>query len=108
MCGKGCDIMIVLKNIREDLENHKNAEIIFNLSNKGCKRFEQEYTTVEELLKYPDSYEIPYMCYEVIYDWDDFGSGDGRDAICFYSQKPSFLETNKKAAYAYSAKIKEM
>ena len=94
--------MIVLKDIRKDLEKFKDFEIIFNLSEKGCKRFEQEYEKVEDLLKFPDEYEIPYECYEVVYDWDDFGVGDGRDAICFYSQYPGFLSRNEKAAYAYS------
>lgn len=96
--------MIVLKDIRKDLEEFKNFEIIFNLSETGCKRFEQEYNTVEDLLSFPDNYKIPYECYEVIYDWDDFGIGDGKDAICFYSKWPGFLERNKKAAYAYSFK----
>lgn len=96
--------MIVLKDIRKDLENFKDFEIIFNLSETGCKRFEQEYKTVEELLSLSDDYEIPYKCYEIIYDWDDFGEGDGRDAICFYSEWPGFLERNEKAAYAYSFK----
>ena len=94
--------MIKLGDIREDIKSFKDFEIIFDLSETGCKRFEQEYTTIEELLNLPDDYEIPYECYEIVRDWDDYGLSDGKDAICFYTHRPGFLETHERAAYVYS------
>lgn len=90
-----------LKNERKNFEGLEYCEIIFNLTDKGCKRYEQDYEYVYQLLELPDDYEIPYECYEVIYDWDDFGVGDGKDAVCFYSKKPGFLEKNELAKEIY-------
>lgn len=91
-----------LGNVRKDLENYDYCEVIYNLSNNGCKRYEQEYEYVFQLLDYPNDYEIPYKSYEVIYDWDDFGFGDGKDVVCFYSSEKGYLELNDKAKKAYS------
>ena len=44
---------------------------------------------------------IPYNCYEVLYDWDDYGAGDGADVVCFYSDKVGYLAKNKKAREVY-------
>ena len=90
-----------LGSIRANLEDYDYCKIIYNLSNDGCKRFEQDYEYVYQLLELPDDYEIPYKCYEVIYDWDDFGVGDGTDCVCFYSSDKGYLNTNSKAYLVY-------
>ncbi len=93
-----------LKDIRSELENFDYCEIIYNLSSSGCTRYEQEYEYVYQLLNYPDDYEIPYKCYEVLYDWDDFGYGDGHDAVCFYSEEKGYLQQNPRANRVYGKK----
>lgn len=98
--------MIKLGDIRKDLEKYDYCEIIYNLSNTGCKRYEQEYKYVYQLLTLPDTYEIPYNCYEIIYDWDDYGFGDGKDSICFYTDNKGYLESNDKAYLIYG-KLRE-
>ena len=90
-----------LGDVRKDLENYDYCEIIFNLSTTGCRRWQQEYNYVYQLLQLPDDYEIPYKCYEVIYDWDDYGEGDGKDAVCFYSSNKGLLETDRKMKEIY-------
>ena len=85
---------MLLKDIRKDLEQYKNYQIIYNITTSGSSYFEHEYNTVEELLKYPDYLILPYECYEVVKDWDDWGYGDGRDSICFYTKAPGFFESH--------------
>lgn len=93
--------MIKLGKIRKELEEYDYCEIIYDLSDNGCKRYNQQYQYVYQLLMRPDDYIIPYICYEVIYDWDDFGAGDGKDCICFYSSDKGYLESNPKAYSVY-------
>lgn len=93
--------MIKLGDIRKDLEKFDYCEIIYNLSTEGCERNKEHYKYVYELLMHEDDYEIPYSCYEVIYDWDDYGYGDGIDSICFYDDSIGFLAKNDKARMAY-------
>lgn len=93
--------MIKLGSVREDLEKFDYCEIIYNLSTDGCERNKEDYKYVYQLLEFPDDYEIPYKCYEVIYDWDDYGYGDGTDSICFYDSDIGFLANNEKASIAY-------
>ena len=89
--------MIKLGSIRKELENYDYCGIIYNLSSKGCQRFNLKYDYIYQLLMEPDDYEI----YEVIYDWDDYGFGDGSDVICFYEDNEGFLAKNEKARIAY-------
>ena len=99
--------MILLKDIREDLEKYKDFQIVYNLTSSGASYYDHSYNSIEELLKYPDSYELPYECYEVIYDWDDWGYGDGKDSICFYYHSPGFFERNKRLYKGYSKEFNE-
>jgi hypothetical protein len=87
--------MIRLGDIRKDLENYDYCEVIFNLSEQGCEREKLGCKWVYELLQRDDDYMIPYNCYEVVYDWDDLGCGDGTDSVCFYSDKVGFLAKNE-------------
>lgn len=94
-----------LGNVRKDLENYDYCEVIYNLTEHGCARYYEDYEYVYQLLEYPDDYEIPYKCYEVLYDWDDFGYGDGADVVCFYdNDNVGFLAKNNKARKAYGKK----
>ena len=93
--------MLRLGDIRLDLEKYDYCEIIYNLSIKGCERNLESYKYVYELLDYCDDYKIPYNCYEVVYDWDDYGAGDGADCVCFYKEKEGFLSKNKKFMKSY-------
>lgn len=98
---------MILKDIRKELKGLEYCEIIFNLDETGCKRYEQDYEYVYQLLELPDDYEIPYKCYEVLYDWDDFGAGDGADVVCFYKNKKGYLAKNPKAKEVYGELIEE-
>ena len=93
--------MIKLRDVREELEKLAYCEIIYNLDRPNYTRYEQDYEYVYELLQYPDDYEIPYGCYEVLYDWDDYGAGDGADVVCFYDDEVGFLAKDERARMAY-------
>ena len=82
--------MIKLGKIRGDLEKYDYCEIIYNLSDTGCQRNNLKFSYIYQLLMESDDYVIPYNCYEVIYDWDDYGFGDGADVVCFYSDTTGF------------------
>ena len=99
--------MIKLGRVREDLEKFDYCEVIYNLSTSGCERNREDYEYIYQLLMKDDSYEIPYSCYEVVYDWDDYGYGDGADVVCFYSDNIGFLAKNEKARDAYGKLEKE-
>ena len=99
--------MIRLGDVRKDLEKYDYCEIIYNLDRPDYNRFEQDYVYVFQLLEYPDDYEIPYSCYEIIYDWDDYGYGDGMDVICFYDNDTGFLAKDEKARKAYGKLMEE-
>ena len=85
---------MLLGDIREDLNKYKDFQIIYNITTSGSSYYNHKYTTVDELLKFPDNYELPYECYEVVYDWDDWGYGDGVDSICFYDNSPGFFQSH--------------
>ncbi len=93
--------MIKLGKIRKELEPFDYCEIIYDLSPNGYRRFDQDYEFVYELLALPDDYELPYNCWEIVYDWDDFGYGDGSDAICFYTDTTGYLASDEKAMRAF-------
>ena len=93
--------MMRLGNIRADLEQFDYCELIFNLSSSGCDRGNLGCKYVYELLQREDDYEIPYNCYEIVYDWDDFIDVDGVDCVCFYDDDKGFLENNKKFFEVY-------
>lgn len=95
-------LMINLGDVRKDLEKYAYCEIIYNLTETGCERYNQSYRYVYELLQqHSDKYRIPYNCYEVLYDWDDFGVGDGSDVVCFYKDDEGYLAKNPKAKEIY-------
>ena len=87
--------------LRKELDDFKHWKVILNLSLKGWEH--TDYTVEEFLSKYEEN--IPYECYEKIYDWDEFGAGDGHNVICFYSEGPGFLTSDPRAARAYSEEI---
>lgn len=82
--------------LRKELEAYKHWKVILNLTENS---WEHTDDTVESFLEGKD--KIPYECYEKIYDWDEYGSGDGHNVICFYSKSPGLLERNEKARKAY-------
>ncbi len=87
--------------IRKELEPYSKLKVILNLRGPI---WEHTNYIVEDFLAKD---EIPFECYEILYDWDEYGAGDGHDVVCFYSEKPGYLETHPSAAYAYSAELKE-
>ncbi len=92
---------MIVSKIRKELEPYSKLKVILNLRDSIWEHTEY---TVEDILSKD---EIPFECYEIIYDWDEFGAGDGHDVVCFYSKKPGYLETHPRAAYAYSKELKE-
>ena len=93
--------MIRLGDVRQDLEKYDYCEITYNVDRPDYSRYEQDYEYVFQLLEYPDEYEIPYNCYEILYDWDDYGYGDGKDVVCFYEDCKGLLAKDIKARKVY-------
>lgn len=91
---------MLVKEISKELDAYKYWKVILNLTETS---WEHTDDTVESFLEGKD--KIPYECYEKIYDWDEYGSGDGHDVICFYSKSPGLLERNEKARKAYGENV---
>lgn len=87
-----------VKNLKEELRLYTNWKVILNLTEDGT--WEHTEYTVEEFLKGKE--EIPFECYDVLYDWDELGNGDGHNVVCFYTKRPSLMESSVKFKKAYS------
>ena len=93
-----------VRDIKKELEPYKDWEVILNLTKNGD--WEHTYDTVNTFLnKYNDSEEFPFETFDVVYDWDEYGSGDGHNVICFYSNGPGLMESYPLFKRAYGGDI---
>ena len=89
-----------VKDVKKDLKEFKDWEVILNLTKEGT--WTHTYDTVETFLnKYDDNVDFPFAVIDIIYDWDEIGEGDGHKVICFYTDAPSQGESNSKFQRAY-------
>ena len=92
-----------LGSIRKDLEQYKDYRIYYNI--KNYKDFEKSDKYISDLLKLSDNYELPYECYEVLYDFGcDGWYDDGYNVVCFYTTGPGCLHSNWAYAKLYNKK----
>lgn len=90
---------MLVKDVRQLLEPFSELPVIWDFDGVNWRH---TYLKVKDFLT-NDEFVFHPKCWEVLYDWDEKGYGDGHDTVCFYSEDEiGYLHRNYKAARAYN------
>ena len=94
---------MLVKEVRKQLEPYSELPVIWDLDESNWKH---TYLKVKDFLT-NDEFIFHPKCWEVLYDWDERGAGDGHDTMCFYTTEIGYLHRDYRAARAYNQYIYE-
>ena len=89
---------MLVRDVREHLEPFRELPVIWDFDGVNWRHTNLK---VKDFIT-NDNFTFHPKCWEVLYDWDELGCGDGHDTVCFYHERPGFLHTDFRAAKCYN------
>ena len=90
---------MLVKDVRKYLEPYEEFPVIWNFDGihwRPTNLKVKDFLTNDEFVFHP-------KCWEVFYDWDEIGNGDGHNVVCFYKEDEiGYLHRSSVAAKCYN------